>query len=442
MSSIARSGSGTQPRLEAAAAVLMWLLMVSVPAAAQPIPAVGAELQVNAFTTGDQVEPSVAVGPGGDFVVAWGSGGPPGGYPQYVLARRFDSAGVAQGEEFQVSFGTTDLDFEPDVAMDAEGDFVVVWTGAGIIPGYESILGRRYTFDGVSLGGFLANSFSIDRSRSPAVAMETDGSFVVVWDNDDSPGSDTDGRSVVARRFDSAGMPEGAEFQVNSYTTDDQIRPDVGVDGDGDFVIVWESDGAGMAMARSILAQRFASDGSAAGGEFRVSVSTLLDNSEPAVAVAEDGEFVVVWVGPGYLPGSDMLWGKRFASDGSQLDFFQVNVGTIGDLENPSLSIDADGSLFAVWSDGDSNGTDTDGWSIQGRYFAPSGTAVGSDFQVNAVTSGDQRRPAVAGDNGRFVVVWDGPGVDGDGLSVEGQRYGGGIFTDSFESGDATAWSP
>ncbi len=420
-------------------AVLLLIAAVPAIAPAQPIRAIGSEFQINSYTTGDQVEASVAADAEGDFVVAWGSG-PPGDYPQYVLARRFDSAGVAQGEEWQVSAGTTEVDFEPDVAMDAEGEFVVVWTGAGVFPGDLLVIGRLYAADGSQVEVFLVGSGTSDRARAPAVAMGSDGSFVVAWDNDESDGSDVDGRSVQARRFDSTGEPEDDQFQVNSYTTDDQENADVGIDADGDFVVVWESVGAGDATARSIMAQRFASDGSAAGSELRVSISTAEDNSAPAVAVDGDGDFVVVWAAPGFLPGSQVLLGKRFASDGSLVDTFQANLGTSGGVDNPSISTGADG-LMVAWSDSYSTQTDTDGRSIHGRYYSSSGAAVGSQFQINTFTTGDQQRPSIAGASDHFIVVWDSEGIDGDGLSVQGQLHGSSIFADGFESGDTSAWS-
>jgi hypothetical protein len=60
---------------------------------------------------------------------------------------------------------------------------------------------------------------------------------------------------------------------------------------------------------------------------------------------------------------------------------------------------------------------------------APGGTAwgqirEGSEFRVNAYTTGNQRLPAVASDAaGNFIVVWESVGQDGDNHGVFGQRY-------------------
>ncbi|MEO1369199.1 MAG: hypothetical protein AAFX50_18630, partial [Acidobacteriota bacterium] len=68
----------------------------------------------------------------------------------------------------------------------------------------------------------------------------------------------------------------GGQFQVNTYTTFSQSDPDVAMAPDGRFVVVWESNGAdGVDTSGSeILAQRFAADGSPVGQEFLVNSLT------------------------------------------------------------------------------------------------------------------------------------------------------------------------
>ena len=59
-------------------------------------------------------------------------------------------------------------------------------------------------------------------STTPSVAVDADGDFVVAWT---SAGQDGTAYGVFAARFNSAGAPQGAEFQVNTYTTSIQQRP-------------------------------------------------------------------------------------------------------------------------------------------------------------------------------------------------------------------------
>ena len=65
----------------------------------------------------------------------------------------------------------------------------------------------------------------------------------------------------------------GPEFQINSYTTNDQSSPVVAADGMGRFLVAWESDlqnGAlrgGGSPFRGLFAQRFNAASVPVGGE-------------------------------------------------------------------------------------------------------------------------------------------------------------------------------
>src|SRR5262245_56825311 len=58
--------------------------------------------------------------------------------------------------------------------------------------------------------------------------------------------------------------PVGPEFQVNTFTTNNQLAAAVATDADGDFVVTWTSnqDGSG----NGIYAQRYNAAGVAQGG--------------------------------------------------------------------------------------------------------------------------------------------------------------------------------
>ena len=66
---------------------------------------------------------------------------------------------------------------------------------------------------------------------------------MVVWNSNGSYGSDNNGFSIQGQRYNSAGTTQGSEFQVNVYTSNGQNRPAVALDSDGDFVVAWQSNG-------------------------------------------------------------------------------------------------------------------------------------------------------------------------------------------------------
>jgi hypothetical protein len=83
---------------------------------------------------------------------------------------------------------------------------------------------------------FQISSYTLGDQKRPAAAMDHDGSFVIAW-NSVQDGSDL---GIFARAFDSTGAAVATEFQVNTYTPNQQIN--LAVDADHHtFVVVWDS---------------------------------------------------------------------------------------------------------------------------------------------------------------------------------------------------------
>ena len=97
---------------------------------------------------------------------------------------------------------------------------MVAWASDGQDGDGYGVFGRRYDAAGNALAAeFQVNTYTTGSQTIPKAAMRSGGDFVVVWQSDDQDGDDV---GVFGRRFDSAGIGVGAEFQVNSYVTDDQ----------------------------------------------------------------------------------------------------------------------------------------------------------------------------------------------------------------------------
>jgi hypothetical protein len=340
--------------------------------------AVGSEFQVNSYTTNYQGGTSVAAGPDGDFVVVWTSGGSFGSdtSDRSVQCQRYDSGGAALGGEFQVNTYTTDVQGFPSVAVDPSGGFVVVWTSRGSFDGDNgvSVQGQRYDSGGNALGSqFQVNSYTTGSQSDSSVAADPAGDFVVVWQSLGSSGGDTSDLSIQGQRFTSAGSVVGNQFQVNTYTTNAQYRPSVTAQASGAFVVVWAGYGSPGDSDLGVRGQRYDSSGNAVGSEFQVNTYTTSPQRSPSIAAQATGDFVVVW--------------------------------------------DSEGSF----------GGDTDSYSVQGQFYDSSGSAVGSEFQINTYTTSFQGGlPSVAADaDGDFVVVWTSEGSFGgdNGSSIQGQRF-------------------
>src|SRR4051812_40929224 len=85
-----------------------------------------------------------------------------------------------------------------------------------------------------------------------------------------------------------------AELRANTTTPGDQFAPVVASDNVGNSVIVWVNDALG-ASGRDIFAKRFDANGNSVGAEFAVNTLTSGSQSEPAVAMDDNGNFVIAW---------------------------------------------------------------------------------------------------------------------------------------------------
>jgi len=342
------------------------------------------------------------------------------------------SQGNPVGPEFRVNTYVTSGQASPSVVADASGNFVVVWhsysqDGSGL-----GVFGQRYASSGSPLGPeFRVNTYTTSAQVSPSVSADGSGIFVVVWSSYSQDGSNF---GVFGQRYASSGTPLGPEFRVNSYTTDSQSvqsGSSVSVDASGNFVVVWDSVGVGQGQDGStfgVFGQRYAASGAPLGAEFRVNTYTTNGQSGPSVAADASGNFVVVWASTPAQDGSSFgVFGQRYASSGAPLGpEFRVNTYTTNTQWTPSVSADASGNFVVLW---DSHTQDGSGYGVFGQRYASSGAPLGAEFRVNTFVTNNQGSPSVAADpSGNFVVLWtsfgqdDGPGFPDDG--VFGQRFG------------------
>ncbi|HSH93924.1 MAG TPA: hypothetical protein VK968_07245, partial [Roseimicrobium sp.] len=377
----------------------------------------GQEFQANSFTTSDQANAAVAMDLAGNFVVTWESTNQDGnGYGIY--AQRYTADGEALGSEFQVNTYTSNNQFGADVAMDGDGDFVITWQSSGQDGSSYGVYARHYGSDGQALDSeFRVNTSTSSFQRFPAVAMDGDGDFVITWESY----HEGTGLGVYAQRFASDGQAQGSELHVNTTLTGQQSYPDVAIDGDGDFVITWQSESQDGSQY-NIFAQRYTSAGLAQGSEFRVNSYTTEHQSSPEVALDGDGDFVIVWTSNNQDSDSPDIFAQRFASTGGFLGSeFRVNSYTTQQQFNPAVAMDSSGDFVVSWQSYDQDGPYDNG--IYAQRFTATGQAEGSEFQVNTYTSNGQSVPALAVDSqGGFAVFWH-SAQDGAGNGIFGRRF-------------------
>ena len=338
--------------------------------------------------------------------------------PEQLESRELLSA-TPIGPEFRVNSYTNSYQDTSNVAMDDVGNFIVTWTSDGQDGSGYGVYAQRYDASGAAIGAeFRVNTTTTNWQMESAVAMAS-GSFLISWSSAEQDGG---GFGIYARLYNAGGEPVGAEFRVNTTTSGNQRYSSVAMDSSGNFVVSWTStgqDGGGD----GVYARLYNLAGTPLGSEFRVNTLTTGDQRYSTVAMDSDGDFVVTWKsdlqdGDGYG-----IYAQRYNASGTaQGGEFQVNTFTAGNQIDPTVAIDHNGNFVISWTswfqDSSENG-------IYARRYNSAGIAQGSEFKVNSQTLSNQEYSAAAmDDDGDFVITWLSRGQDpGGSAGIYAQRY-------------------
>lgn len=397
----------------------------------------GTEYAIIGSLPGDQVFPDAAVTPSGGFVVwqdnitdgnGWG-----------VSARRLDSTLSGTLSTFRVNVQGTNNQENPRVALLKNGGAAFVWQGGK--PSSQHIYARFLTPTNTFLTttDLVVNTFTNHFQINPAVAVLNNSNVVVVWASFDQAGSNSL-LDVYGQVLTPAGKKVGGEFSINQFTAYNQRSPAVAALKNGGFVVTWVSEqeraafnlsgidntnGSSPAVIGSpsvdVYARFYNSNGVAISNEFLVNT----DNnpcSNPNVAVAADGNFMVTWAArdTSNLTNGWDVYARAFSSAGVGGATVQVNSFLYGDQYAPRISA-IGGDYLVVWT---SLGQDGSREGVFGQFVHEDGSLVGPELRVNTTTLGSQMQPTVASDGvAQFLVVWTGFTFSPNSMDLFAQRY-------------------
>lgn len=361
-------------------------LLAALPAAAAPTWLAPVKLSA----TGQNAErPQVAVDARGDAVAVWTRLDEETGF--YVVEAAGRPAGSGAWQSAVRVSNTGKQAATPVVGVDAAGDAVVAW---------ESFDGAEYAVEEATrtgLSGTWGTPLPLKKlggalQPGPGLAVDGKGDAVVVWDRTEA----SKGIVEAAARPASASSWQGAllseEAEVNYGAR-------VAIDAEGEATAVWEEkEGVRYIAAAS----------AAVGGKWskRTLVSPPVNTNEARVAVNQRGDVVVAWerlvseeqVEVATRAAGSAKWSKPVA-------LTEPESGK-GEPAKQQVAIDGQGDAVAVWSRLTTTGHDfveaslgkvsTGTWQPASTLSAP-GTLV-------------EEGPAVAVDGtGGALVTWEQP---------------------------------
>ncbi|MGB6865776.1 MAG: hypothetical protein WBE11_08780 [Candidatus Aminicenantaceae bacterium] len=377
----------------------------------------GSEFRVNNYNYWKSDSPDIAIDQQGNFVITWASYG---SEPEdEIFAQRYNADGRAVGKVFQVNKYTLGQTLSPAIAMDKDGDFVITWQAHGQDGSFLGVTAQRFHKDGKAVGReFVVTTYTSSHQSDPDIAMDWDGNFIITWSSGGQDGYDW---GVFAQRFNRKGKPLGSEFQVNSYADNAQFTPAIAMAENGNFVITWASwlqDGYDW----GVFAQRYNSKGEPLGNEFQVNTFMKWYQWHPAIAMDRKGNFVITWSSEKQDGSSFGIFAHRFNKNGEALGTeFQVNTYTKKSQDYPAVAMDNGGNFVISW---ESQNQDGSGTGIFAQMFTRKGNAVGDEFQVNTYTRNLQALPAIAmKKKNKFIMTWVSDNQDGSDWGVFARMF-------------------
>ncbi len=309
----------------------------------------------------------------------------------------------------------------PRLAADA-GGFVVVWRHEQDPYQYQ-LVGRRYARDGEALTGEVTLKTDFLGDATTSIASDDDGRFVVVWSQLDIDLPHVFTHDVYAQRFFPTGEPLTGEILINDHGDGDQSSPQVVSEAGGGFVAVWKGSGQD-GDGSDVFARRFTAAGEPATGEILVNAATAGRQTRPAVALGDDGSFVVAW----QLFDQPGVFARRFAAGGTPLTAdVEVDVIASGHLRQPEVAVSADGGFVVAWRQSLPEPPPARGVFV--RRFTAAGEPTGAATRLSLETGS-----LVLDPGGGSLLTW-GVGWTGDASSGHfGQHFSaagepeGGVF--------------
>lgn len=152
--------------------------------------------------------------------------------------------------------------------------------------------------------------------------------------------------------------------------------------------------------------------------------TAIQQTSDRSVATSPNGESVVTWASQNQDGSGWGVYARQYDANGNPLrSEFRVNTTTAGDQTEPSVAVDVAGNFTIVWTGPDASGT-----GIFAQQYDLDGTPLGTEYQVNVTTAGNQSAPNVGMDGlGNVLVSWTSAAQDGSGTGIYAQKYNTGL---------------
>ncbi len=204
----------------------------------------------------------------------------------------------------------------------------------------------------------------------------------------------------------SASASEGPVGTPQEVSPNSLLNPAIAMAADGTYVVVWTQLTFGSTIDRDVFFRRFDATGNPLTAATRANAITTDLQESPAIGMNKDGTFVIAWEhnwnsdagGSSFKP---QLRGRLFNAQG-QPQGSELTLATADDYTGYSVGVDGAGNFVVGWSSLDVGGFQYD---IHAQRWSSAGVTQGSQIDLTPSTDATGIYPAISvNDSGAFIL--------------------------------------
>ena len=330
----------------------------------------------------------------GNFAAVWMDNR--GGFYDIHL-QYFDSTASPQGDVIKVNQTSHIYNQYPDIAFFENKDFVVVWQSEDSVSQDSYLWFQLFSHSGNPLGGnHIINISTLYPQSTPAVEINQNDEFMVVWSNSDG--------ELFAQSFNQIGQPLCPIITIGNLNSV-RYEPEIVNLPDSNFLIGWKQFNS--QDWGNIIMQKITVSGTLLGTTIKVNDdSTSQEQSYLSIGDVVKKYVFFVWQDERDIEVN--IYSQKFDLNLQTLGFNQKVNDDYGTAtqSSPAVDVNEAGNIVITWQDGRDISTGPD---IYAQYLDSLGNCIGQNFKVNDDNLQEQGQifaDVTIGDNGNFACVW------------------------------------
>ena len=263
----------------------------------------GTAVLVETGSTGTNTAPQIDIDSNGNALAVWVTN-------NNIKANRFDASTNTWGtavliETYDTIIGGAN---NPQIAIDNNGNALVVWSQYD--GSLNSIFANRFDASTNSWGKeVMIETDNINANYNPQIAIDSNGNAMAVWDHN---GGGAGTSSIFANRFDASTNSWDTEILIETDNNGDAVNPQLAIDNNGNALAVW-SQYDDKTRVDKITSNRFNASTNSWGTAMLVETGSNGDSFNPQIAIDSKGNALAVWRQyDGITTGLDLINANRF----------------------------------------------------------------------------------------------------------------------------------